>query len=255
MRINKCIGYFWGKFFPISYSKFLYRIRQGKRLNLKQPSSFNEKLMWLKINDYYDNELVWRCSDKIQVREYAKEKGIKVENLSKIYGIYTDAEQIDYEKLPNKFALKCSHGCGFNIICNDKNKINKRATNSQLNKWIKIKFGFSSAENHYTHIKPHIFSEEYIDSNVGLPYDYKLYCFFGEPKVVLVCSSREKKLRLNFYDLQWNELPYGKEEYRNISKIYKPKKLNEMIEYAKVLSKDFPFVRVDFYETGLYWAR
>ena len=248
MKIKKTIKFCLGRFFPVTYSKILFYIRQGYKLNLKSPVSFNEKLMWLKINNYYNNKLVWRCSDKLLVREYAKEKGIKDKNLTKIYGVYQNAEQINYNDLPRKFALKCSHGCGFNIICNDKKNFDKTLANKKLNKWIKEKFGFASAENHYTHIKPNIFSEEYIDSNIGFPYDYKLYCFFGKPKLVLVCSSREENLRLNFFDLNWNELLYGKKEYRNTNKINKPTKLNEMIEYAKILSKDFPFVRVDFYE-------
>lgn len=248
MGIKKTIKSCVGRLFPITYSKILFRIRQGYKLNLKNPTGFNEKLMYLKINDYYKNKTVWKCSDKMLVREYAISKGINEENLPALLGVYDDANKIDYESLPNKFALKCSHGCGFNIICVDKNSLDIKKTNKQLNKWLKTKFGYASAENHYTHIKPCIIVEEYIDSNKGLPYDYKLYCFYGKPMLVLVCSAREKELKLNYYDLNWNELPYGKEEYRNKEKIKKPSTLNEMIKIAKIVSKEFPFVRVDFYE-------
>ena len=101
----------------------------------------------------------------------------------------------------------------------------------------------------YIHTKPIILCERFIENdNECFPYDYKFYCFGGRPKVVLVCSERETKLKLNFFDLNWNELSYGKEEYRNIKKIKKPKLFNKMLDIAKVLSKDFPFVRVDLYE-------
>lgn len=248
MKIIRIIKYSMGKLFPIRYSKILFRIRQGYKIDLRNPKGFNEKLMWLKINNYFKNELVWKCSDKRLVRDYAITKGISEDNLPHLLGIYSSAYDIDYNKLPDKFALKCSHGCGFNIICTDKNKLDVSTTNKQLNKWLKTKFGYASAENHYTHIKPCIIVEEYIDSNKGLPYDYKLYCFNGKPKIVLVCSSREKELKLNYYNLKWQELPYGKEEYRNKEEIKKPSKLNDMIKMATKLSKDFPFVRIDFYQ-------
>jgi len=249
MKIKKIIKRFIGKNFPVLYSRLLYRIRKGERLNLKNPQKFNEKLMWLKIYNYYDNKIVWKCSDKYQMREYAISKGVSEKNLPKIIKTYTDSSQINYNKLPNKFALKCSHGCGFNIICTSKDDLNIEETNKKIDKWMKTKFGYESAENHYTHIKPCIIAEEYIGNSDELPYDYKLYCFNGVPKLVLVCSNRSEKLKLNYYDLDWNELPYGKVSWRNKVKIDKPKKLDEMIKISKMLSKDFPFVRIDFYET------
>jgi len=248
MTLKNKIKSVFGRLFPVSYSKFLFRIRQGYKLNLKDPKDFNEKLMWLKLNLYFKDENVWKCSDKFEIRKYALKKGISEENMPNILGVYNDSKEINYDLLPEKFALKCSHGCGFNIICTDKSKLDFENANKKLNNWLKTKFGYHSAENHYTHIKPCIIVEEYIDSNLGLPYDYKLYCFNGKPKLVLVCSNREKELNLNYFDLDWNELPYGKEIYRSSEKIEKPTKLNEMIKIAKILSKDFPFVRIDFYQ-------
>lgn len=248
MSLKKKIKIFLGKNFPITYSKILFRIRQGYKLNLLEPKSFNEKLMWLKINCYYNNEIVWKCSDKFEVRNYALQHGVKNINLLKLFGVFEKVEDIPYQQLPQKFALKCSHGCGFNIICTNKDKLNIEETNKKLNTWLNTKFGFESAENHYTHIKPVIIAEEYIDSNQGLPYDYKIYCYDGVPKGILVCSEREKKLRLNFFDLNWKELPYINDKYLGTKDISKPKKLNDMLEIAKKVSSEFPFVRVDFYE-------
>lgn len=231
-------------------SCILYRKQFNKKLDLKQPLDFNEKLMWLKLTNYNKNRLVWECSDKYLVRKYLMRKGIEEENLPKILNVYDKAYEINFDELPNKFALKCTHGCGYNVICSDKKKLNNNQVIKQLSKWQKDKFGFESGENHYTHIKPKIICEEYIDSNIGYPFDYKIYCFYGNPKLVLVCSEREKELRLNFYDLKWNELMIGKEKYRNKKKILKPKNLDSMISMAKKVSNDFPFVRIDFYDNG-----
>jgi len=233
---------------PVLSSKVIYRIHTGKNLNLKQPKFFNEKLMYLKLNDYKNNQLVVDCSDKIKVRDYIKKCGYS-NLLTKIYGIYDDAKLINYKKLPSKFALKCNHGCGYNIICVDKKELNINETNKLLNKWKSKKFGYDTCEPHYFKIKPVIYAEEYIATSDGImPNDYKIYCFNGVPKIVLVCSERDKALKLTFFDLEWNELDYVTSKYKSSKKISKPKKLSEMVEYAKVLSNPFKFVRVDFYE-------
>lgn len=229
-------------------SKYLFFRSQKKLLNLKEPKTFNEKLMWLKLNKYNENETVWKCSDKYLVRKYAKENGIKEQNLPELIGVYSCVDEIDFDKLPNKFVLKCTHGCGFNIICTNKEELNITDTLKKLNKWQKTKFGYESAEVHYTHIKPKIICEKFMDNNDALPYDYKLYCFNGKVKVILVCSEREKKLRLNFYDSKWNELMIGREKNRNIKGVVKPKRLKDMIDMAEMLSQSFEFVRIDFYE-------
>ena len=159
-------------------SKYLFLRSQKHKLNLKNPKDFNEKLMWLKIYNYNKNYLVWQCSDKYKVREYALSKGVNERNLPTILGTYSDAMEIDFSQLPNKFALKCSHGSGFNIICQDKTKIDENQVKKQLNKWLKTKYGYSTAEPHYTHVKPIIICEEFIENfEDEYPYDYKIYCF------------------------------------------------------------------------------
>lgn len=229
-------------------SKVLYRILTHKKLNLKNPILFNEKLMKLKIDDYNNNELVIKCTDKYKVREYIEECGTG-EILNEIYGVYENANDIEWEKLPNKFVLKCNHGCGYNIICIDKEKIDKKAIIKQLNKWLRKKFGYETSELHYPKIKPVIICEKYIETDSGMfPNDYKIYCFDGQPKVILTCTEREENLRLNFLDLNWNEIDIGTKEDRADKVPEKPSCLDEMIKYAKVLSKPFKYVRVDFYD-------
>ena len=230
-------------------SKYLFLRSQKYRLNLKNSKAFNEKLMWLKLYNYNKNETVWKCSDKYGVREYAKSKGIEDKNLPKLLKVYDSASQINFKELPNKFALKCSHGCGFNIICKNKKELDEKEVRKKMNRWMHRKFGYGTAEIHYTHIKPKILCEEYMESESNdLPYDYKIYCFNGNPKLIMVCSEREKKLKLNFFDLNWQEQDIGKKENRNQKNIKKPEHLQDMIKIARILSDEFPFVRVDFYE-------
>ena len=234
---------------PAITSKLNYYTTFGKKLDLKNPEGFNEKLMYIRIKNYDKNELVWKCADKYLLREYAYSCGLTEENFPKLYGVYKKAEDVDFSKFPERFVIKCSHGCGFNYICTNKSKINEEEVRKQLSKWQKENFGLISAEVQYLHSPKYIYCEEYIENNKNeFPMDYKVYCFNGEAKIILVCSEREKKTRLNFYDLNWHDLDIGKEEFKSYKKVEKPQNLNEMLELSKRLSKPFPFVRIDFYE-------
>ena len=237
-----------GRTMPKTLSKILFRITQGKKLDLNNPTLFDEKLMWLKLNNYNNNPLVWKCCDKYLVREYAIAKGVSNSNLPTLLGEYQDANEIDFDKLPNKFVLKCTHGCGFNIICKNKKELDIDKTRKTLNKWLKKKFGYEAAELQYMHEKPRIICEKFIENRDSLPYDYKVYCFRGVARCILVCSEREKETKLNIFDLSWKELSISKELYKNKKTINKPKSLKDMISIAEKVSKPFPFVRVDFYE-------
>ena len=236
------------KISPKLLSKIIYYRKFKKKLNLKEPKDFNEKLMWLKLNKYNSNKTVWECSDKYYVRKFAKTRGINDENLPNLLGTYNFAEEINFNELPNKFVLKCTHGCGYNIICENKMLLDKKECIKELNKWLNIKFGYESAETHYMHIKPRIICEEFIENNEGeFPIDYKVYCFNGKAKIILVCTNRKNGYKTVFYDLEWNRV-YARDNEVKVSEIEKPKSLEKMIEYSQILSRDFEFVRVDFYE-------
>ena len=240
---NKIIG----KLSPKLLSKILYKERFGKKLNLKNPKNFNEKLMWLKLNNYAKNPLVWQCADKYRVREYIKSKGISEKYLPEIIKTYDDAKKINFDELPNKFALKCTHGCGFNIICTDKKSLNQEETIKKLNKWQKTIFGLDTAEPHYSHIKPIIICEKFIESEkYEWPIDYKLYCFNGKPELVLIHEDRKKHSKVSSYDTKWNHVKVDITETN--TSIKKPHCIEKMLKIAKILSKDFLFVRIDFYE-------
>jgi hypothetical protein len=230
---------------PILACKYIYRHNMGKFLNLKNPKDFNEKLQWLNL--YWQNPLVVKCTDKYEVREYAAKSGCE-KILNKIYGVYDKTSEINWEKLPKKFALKCTHGCGFNIICDDKDKLDKDQTLEQLDKWLKIRIDKYLGEIHYSKIKPRIICEQYLETEAGLvPIDYKVYCFNGKPELVMVCTERITNLKFHFVDLNWEKMNIGSETFNNDNIPIKPECFDEMIKYAEILSKPFPFVRIDFY--------
>lgn len=249
---NKVINFIviiLGFFSTKSASKFLFRCLKKKKLDLKKPNGFNEKLMWLKIYNYNQNELVWNCSDKFLVRNYAIENGVDEKNLTKLIDVYDNVDDINFDKLPNQFVLKCTHGSGFNIICSNKRQLDVNETRKKLKKWLKKKFGANSAETHYNHVKPRIICEEFIkkDSYGNLPNDYKVYCFNGKAKIILVCSNRKNNYHdVAFYTINWDRINLRNDE--TSEEYSKPKSLDKMIDISEKLSYNFPFVRIDFYE-------
>lgn len=235
---------------PTLTSQIYYFSKFKKKINLKNPKTFNEKLMYLKLNEYENNELVTKCSDKYKVREYVKQCGLE-STLNELIGIYNNADEIDFEKLPSKFVLKCNHASGFNIICEDKSKLDIKKAKRQLNKWLKTDYWKYVAEMQYKNVERKIICEKYLKSkDENSIEDYKIYCFNGKPTICLVCIGRNLgKPKKFFFDQDWNLLKINKDskELSNEYVIEKPANINEMYEYAKKLSKPFKFVRVDLY--------
>lgn len=225
-----------------------FRNRVGRDVDIQQPIKFNDKLQWLKLN-WYD-QTATKCADKYEVREIVKEK-IGGKYLNDLIGVYESVEEIDIDKLPNKFVLKGTHGSGFNIICIDKTSIDWDEKFKEMKRWYRKNYYWQNREPVYKDIKPRILCEEFLVQNDGDELrDYRFFCFNGEVKFITVDFSitDKKKTRRNLYDLQWNlleaEISYPKE--KNI-KVNKPEKLEEMIELSKKLSSGFPHARVDFY--------
>lgn len=227
---------------------FLYNFK--KPLNLKNPKDINEKLQYLKLKTYYNNPVITRCVDKSQVRGYLNEKGMS-DLLPELYaGPFEKAEDIltVWDKLPQKFVVKCNHGCGYNILVTQKDAEDKNRIVSQLNTWLKEDFWKVYCEPQYKFIPKRIIIEEYLADNIKT---YKFYCFNGVPKISYVCSSGEKGekgLYLDYYDMNWVHQDISLAGHLH-SKTDIPKPLNYdgMVELAKKLSADFPFVRVDLY--------
>lgn len=226
------------------YLQILYFLIFRNRLNLNNVKTFNEKLQWLKIYDR--NNKYTLMVDKYLVKKYVSNI-INEKHIIPTLGIYNSFNEIDFDKLPNEFVIKCTHDSGGVVICNNKEIFDKKKANNKIKKCLKKNFYYASREWPYKNVVPRIIIEKYMGCNIN---DYKIFCFNGKPKFTLVCSNREgKKKNTDFYDNDWNLLPFTREKHtNNIYGIKKPKNFERMLEIARLLSKDIPFVRVDLYE-------
>ncbi|WP_372663125.1 ATP-grasp fold amidoligase family protein [Cohnella sp.] len=228
--------------------QFMYWVRIGKRLNLNKPKSFNEKLQWLKLYDR--NPIYTQLVDKYEVRRYITNV-IGEKYLIPLLGVYNDFDEIDIEKLPEAFVLKCTHDSGGLLICKDKKSLDLEEAKVKFNRWLKRNFYFNSREWPYKNVEPRIICEEFkLDESSTELKDYKFMCFNGEAKCLFVCLNRNSPngLNVDFYDMDWNPMPFERHYLNSKSIINKPKNFKKMVEFAEKLSKNIPFVRVDFYE-------
>lgn len=230
------------------YLKILYKYRMKKKLNIDNPQTFNEKLQWLKLYDRNPEHI--KMVDKYEAKEYVKNI-IGEQYIIKTLGIYNSFDEIDFSKLPNQFVIKCTHDSGGVVICKNKDELDIKKVRKKINHCLKRNYFYNTREWPYKNIKPRILIEEYKNDNVNEDLlDYKLMCFNGRVKCSFVCSERQSKkgLAIDFFDDNWNHMPFER-HYRNLGKeIKKPKNFDKMIELAEKLSKDIKFVRVDFYE-------
>ncbi len=229
----------------------LYYINKGKLPNFLSPRDYSEFI----ARDMFFNRNHKKAflADKYKVREYVAERGLE-HTLTELYGVWDDANKIDFDLLPDKFALKIIRSAGMNIICNDKDKLDKNKTIKQLNQWLDTKHPIPY-ESHYNKIKPLIIAEEFITDGSGVfPMDYKIHCAHGKPVFIQLVTERNERSpgRRIIYDTNWNNLHYVIEEdyhYENIE-VPRPTHLGEMLKYAAVLSKGLDYARIDFYDTN-----
>lgn len=239
------------------YLKMKFRYMMGESLNFKNPQTFNQKLQWLKLYDR--NPLYTKLVDKYEVRKYIVET-IGEEYLIPLIGVYDNIDEIDWSKLPNQFVLKCTHGSGANIICKDKSKLDIQKAEKRLKKWMRRNWYWYGREWPYKNVKPRIICEKFLQEADGEQIkDYRVFCFDGEPKFIAVDFdiTNKKNTRRNLYDLDWNLLDYGISYPRELSiKVERPKRIDEMIKISKILAKDIPHVRIDFYclDTKIYFG-
>ena len=187
--------------------------------------------------------------DKYEAKKYVSNL-IGDEYIIPTLGVYDNFDDIDFEKLPNEFVMKCTHDSGSVLICKDKNKMNKRNERRRFNKMLKHNFWYYGREWTYKNVKPRIIIEKYMvdEKQKGDLKDYKLMCFDGKVKCSFVCSDRKHELKVDFFDLEWNKMPFERNHPSSKKNISKPQNYELMIELAEKLSKNIPFVRVDFYE-------
>ncbi|WP_050641980.1 MULTISPECIES: ATP-grasp fold amidoligase family protein [Clostridia] len=230
---------------PENALKLEASLRFHKRIDLDSPHTLSDKICYLEFRK--ENPLSIICSDKYDVRAYIKSKGLGEILVPLIGDVYSDAESIEFEKLPQKFVLKATYGCSMNLICADKNFLNIEAAKQTVGEWLTKGFNRDTLEPHYHKIKKRIICEQFLENAESI-LDYKIHCFNGTPKFILVCSERDKGLKLNLYDLSWNPIHEIRGKYINTNEIAKPSRLKDMIKIAKTLSEDFDFVRVDLYQ-------
>lgn len=238
---------------PELNSRVRYKDFFGRKLDLENPKTLNEKLMWIKLNNYNKNPLIYRCADKWAVRAYIEEQGYP-ELLNEVIAVYDDPDEIEWDKLPSKFALKWSFGSGMNIICYDKSQLDIHQTVRQLKTWKKNRVWRRFSELQYKFSSKKLIVEKFIDSlNTDLPIDYKVFCFHGEPKFIseYIRDKETFSVIRNYFDFDWNVIScVDPKAVDDPSLFEKPEHLDEIFDYAKKLSKPFPFVRMDFYQTG-----
>lgn len=231
------------KEYCLSFTKRIKK--QYPRINIDNPTTFTDKIGWLKINDV--TMLKTYCADKVTVRHHCKHclnKEITIPTLA----VYDTPEQIELSSLPDSFVIKCNHGSGMNIIVKNKSDANIEKIRRQLKEWLLVNYGDYFVELHYNLIPHKIIIEPYMATDENGLGDYRIYCFNGIPKLVSINFGFGHG-GFNWYDMNGNLLPYNQKEYpADFSKLYEmPSCLDVMIEYATVLSKPFKLSRIDFF--------
>jgi hypothetical protein len=236
------------KISPVFYVKCQYHYITHHKLNLKNPTRYTEKLQYLRLFVYPKDKGVIRCAGRVTVRDYVKECGYE-ENLIPALGVFDRFEDIDFDKLPNAFVMKCSHASGFNLIVRDKNKLNKEEAKAKFDKWLKTDYGKQTVEYHYSHIKPQILIEAFMGTMDDLPVEYKIHVFNGTARNLYVVTGRGKDIRYTQYYVDWT--PFDGSQFngwlKSSTPIEKPAGWEDMVRMAEKLASPFPFVRVDLY--------
>lgn len=230
------------------FIKCEYKENFNKKLDLNNPKTFNEKLQWLKLYDRKD--IYTTMVDKYEVKKYVANI-IGDEYIIPTIGIYNNFDEINFEELPNQFVIKCTHDSGGIVICKDKSKLNIDEARKKINRCLNKNYYYIHREWPYKNVKPRIIIENLLeDENNEDLIDYKFMCFKGKVKCSFVCLNRRSKegLKIDFYDLEWNKMPFERHYHNSNIILEKPKNYNKMIELAEKLSKNIPFVRVDFYD-------
>ena len=230
------------------YLELRYKTHFRENLSLQSSHMFNAKLQWLKLNDRKPEYTT--MVDKYKVREYIS-KLIGEQYLIPLLGVWDNPDEIDFDALPEKFVLKCNHNSGLGMcICKDKNSLDINKVKKELRRGLKQDYYLTGREWPYKNVKRKIIAEQFMKSDEGGLTDYKVHCFNGVPKLILVCKDRFTKTGLteDFFDVEWNHLDVKRPKQNNSSTpIAKPDELDEILKLSAKLSKNIPFLRTDFY--------
>lgn len=229
------------------YIRKMYYCYFGREIDLDNPKTFNEKLQWLKLNDR-KNEYT-SIVDKYEIKRVLTEQ-IGEKYVVPTYGVWDSFKEIDFNLLPDRFVLKTTHDSGGVVICRSKKSFDLKNAKKILNHSLKNNYYKHTREWPYKNVKPRIIAEMFLDNDNEEIDDYKVHCFNGEPKITLVCSDRHSPSGLteDFYDNDWNHLNLKRPGVPNSKKSHnKPANFDEMLSISRILSKNHPFIRVDFY--------
>lgn len=227
--------------------------RMGRFVQRK-PHDFYDKIIWMSL--HADTSLWSKLSDKYEVRKYVTER-CGEEYLTKLYGVYDRAADIDFDVLPNQYVLKTNNGCGTNILVRSKEQENREIIKEQLAEWLAYPYGAVTGQKHYSAIIPKIIAEELLyqnDSPEDVLVDYKFHCFNGIPTYCQVMSDRKletggiHKFNVMLYDMRWEPIPGAFKKSANLKNRECPIELEEMIDVSRKLSAGIPYVRVDLYQ-------
>ena len=236
--------------------KFDTRLRFRRNLDLKNPKTLADKVSYIELHE--QSPLASKCTDKWEVRSYVFSKGLGHILVPEVGGPWKSFDEIDFQKLPDSFVLKATHGCKMNYIVENKADLNIGDCKKEANRWLGTTYGTYSMEPHYISIPHRIYAEKYL-GEVSKLVDYKFHCINGEPEFILVITDRKPdgdkamSVKIHMMDTNWNhidEVVGFNNETAGDGNIPEPKHLKEMVECARILSKDFKFVRVDLYDTS-----
>ena len=229
---------------PVFYSSLRLYCRIGYWPNIKHPQSLNEKV--LHRNHFSRDPLLTLVSDKYKVRDYVEQK-VGSKYLNGLMFVTQHPEEIPFDELPEKYVIKANHGCGWNIIIDGNEPVNRQQVIAKCNEWLNATYGVSGYETMYEGIEPCIMIEKYIETdNFKAPHDYKFYCFHGKAKCIQYQIGRFQGFQQPFYDENWNALDLTM-RIPMADPIARPPLYDEMLQVAEKLSEDFDFTRVDLY--------
>ena len=242
----------WLNWVPDSlYLKVLYRVIMGRKLNLRNPKEYNEKLQWLKLNDRKPEYST--MVDKSEVRGYIEDL-LGDKYLIPCLGIYDSVDDIDIDALPDRFVLKCTHDSGSVEICKDKSSFDIEGARHRLSQAMKRNYYATYREWPYKYVKPRIIAEGYLEGDGGDLKDYKVMCFNGEAKIIEVHENRfvEGKVHTQtFYDREWNIVPLTQVETVTVDRPgERPRQLDEILRLSELIAKDMYHARIDWYIEG-----
>ncbi len=233
-----------------SYLRLMFYARMGKKLDLKNPKTFNEKLQWLKLHDR--KPIYTQMVDKFEAKNYVAER-IGAKYIIPTLGVWNKFEDIDFESLPNQFVLKCTHDSGGLVICHNKADLNIKEAKNKINGSLKNSYYLHGREWPYKNVRPKIIAEQYLeDIKTGELRDYKFFTFDGVAKALFIASDRQgtEETKFDFFDMDFNHLNFTNGHPNANTEPARPETFEEMISLAEKLSLGIPHLRIDFYEVN-----